>query len=152
VATRDDSAYILLHADINDHPKIEPLSDAGFRLFVSLLGYCHRHRTNGYVPNSRWMKGKPRARAELLKMFPPNKNPLAYDHGEQVEIHDYLDWQQSSAEIAAAQARAAAGGSLGNHRRWHTQRGITDLGCSYCLSESDRSTDRRTDRGTDVAH
>lgn len=152
MASRDDSTYILLHSDIDEHPKIEVLSDAAFRAFVSLLGYCHRRRTNGYVPLTRWLKVKPKARAELLKTFPPNKNPLAYDHGDQVQIHDYLDWQQSSDEIAAAQAKRAAGGSLGNHRRWHLQRGVTDINCTYCVSDSDRRTDRSTDRRTDVAH
>lgn len=152
MASRDDSAYIILHADIDEHPKIEPLSDVAFRAFVGLLGYCHRHRTNGLVPRTRWLKTKPKARAELLEVFPPNKNPLAYDHGDQVEIHDYLDWQQSSSEIAAAQTRASEGGSLGNHRRWHVRRGVSDLNCQYCLSDPDRSTDRYPDRGTNVAH
>lgn len=154
MASRDDSMYILVHADIDEHPKIEVLSDAAFRAFVSLLGYCHRRRTNGYVPRTRWLKVKTKARGELLKVFPPNENPLAYDRGDQVEIHDYLDWQQSSAEMAAARAAASTAGSLGNHRRWHKGRGVTDLNCTYCRSDADRkpdrNSDREPDRGTDV--
>lgn len=131
--TRDDSAYILLHDDFFEHPKIEPLTDPAIVLFVRHLTYAHRLRTNGRLSASRWAKiGKPKTRAELLATSPGQRNPLVHDRGDYFEIHDYLDWQQSSEEIDAAQARAAEAGSLGNHRRWHKNRGVTDDGCRWC--------------------
>lgn len=136
MATRDDSTYILVHDSITDHPKIEGLSDAAFRLLIEFWCWCHRQRTDGRMPKTRWNRlGKPKTRSELLE-------DMVDDFGEYVEAHDYLDWQRSAAEAAAARTRQTEGGSLGNHRRWHVARGIVDDTCPYCdVSVTDRSTD-----------
>lgn len=128
MATRDDSTYILVHDSITDHPKIEMLSDAAFRLLVDYWCWCHRQRTDGRMPKSRWERlSRPKVRGELLA-------EMVDDHGDYVEAHDYLDWQRSAAEAAAARVKQTDGGSLGNHRRWHVGRGVIAEGCPYCES------------------
>lgn len=141
--TRDDSAYILIHDDILEHPKIEVLTDSGIVLFVRHLTACHRLRTDGIISAARWNKlGKPRTRTELLTVAPGQTNPLVHHTDDRYEIHDYLHWQQSSEEIAAAQARSSTAGTLGNHRRWHEQRGKLDPDCHYCQASAPESPQR----------
>lgn len=154
--TRDDSAYVLMHDDMFDHPKFEGLTDAAIVLFWRHITTCHRLRTDGTITRARWAKiGKPRHRAELLQTVSGQTAPLVHQYDDRYEIHDYLDWQQSSAEIEAAQARSSVSGSLGNHRRWHTARGKTDPNCRFCTSPPDRhpdhTPDRVPDRGPDIA-
>ena len=46
--------FIKVHDDIEDHPKMAPLSDAAFRLIVTSWGWCHRYDTDGRMPAAVW--------------------------------------------------------------------------------------------------
>lgn len=139
MASRDDSTYILVHDSIPDHQKIEKLSDGAFRLLIDCWCWCHRQRTDGVMPKTRWAKmGKPKTRAELL-------TEMAIDRGPDVEFHDYLDWQRSAAEANAARTRSSVAGTLGNHRRWHVKTGQVAEDCPYCESGGDRGSDQGAD-------
>lgn len=67
-------------------------------------------------------------------------------------FHDWDDYQPTLAEVAAARRGLSDGGQLGNHRRWHADRGIVKPGCIYCPQPSlpDRLGDRPTDRSGDI--
>lgn len=111
----DDRTYIKLHDGILDHPKIDPLSDAAFRLLIGGWCWCSRHLTDGKMPAVTWGKrGTARARAELVAAG------LVILHGETVEFHDYLQHQRSAAQVAAMkEQRRSAGraGGLANSKR-----------------------------------
>jgi hypothetical protein len=51
------------------------------------------------------------------------------------ELHDYLDWQPSRAQVAAERAARATAGERGNHRRWHVGRQQPDPACPMCIAE-----------------
>jgi len=104
----DDRSYIKVHDDIEDHPKIVPLSDAAFRLLVTSWGWCFRYNTDGRMPAAVWARrGTAKARAELTK------SQLAVPTGEEVEFHDYLEHQRSAAQRAAAREQRRSAGKAG---------------------------------------
>jgi hypothetical protein len=166
---RDERTFILVHDGIEDHPKIAALSDRAFRVFVTTLGYCSRNTTDGVLRTPVWAKRaskKVRDELEAELVHRPGHTcrkcpPVPEGH---VLMHDYLDWQRSSAQIDARKALRSEGGKWGGHRRWHIGKGITDPECGYCngtleppstVSNTDRSTHskpndppNRTDMGS----
>lgn len=124
---RDDFYWFRVHDHIDEHEKVEPLTDAGFRLLIETWAYCRRNQNNGRISDAVWKKrSKPRPRRELLDAR------LVEQHNGYVQVHDYLDWQQSAEEIDAAKAKKSKAGSFGNHEKWHTRRGVVDPTCGHC--------------------
>lgn len=104
----DDRTYIKLHDGMPDHPKVDGLPDAAFRLLVTMWCWCSRHRTDGFVPTATWTKrGTARARSALLAAG------LARPVEGGVQMHDYLEHQRSAAEIAELKERRREAGSKG---------------------------------------
>jgi hypothetical protein len=125
----DDRTYIKVHDGMPDHPKVEPLSDAAFRLLVTVWCWCSRHLTDGHVPEAIWTKrGTAKSRRELIAAG------LAAPAEDGVQMHDYLEHQRSAATVAERKEAKSAAGHLGNHRRWHEGRGVVDAGCPHCVS------------------
>lgn len=104
----DDRTYIKLHDGMLDHPKIDPLSDAAFRLLIGGWCWCSRHLTDGVMPAATWTKrGSARARTELLQAG------LVIDRGMTVEFHDYLQHQRSAEQVAAMKEQRRNAGRAG---------------------------------------
>lgn len=148
----DERTYIRVHDGIEDHPKTAALSDKAFRLLVTTWGWCSRHRTDGRVPVAVWKKrGTKGARDELERagLVEPGEGHMV--------MHDYLEHQRSAELIAEKVEAKKRGARLGNHRRWHEERGIYDPACEFCLEDappeppdpSDKRSD--TDRFTDAS-
>lgn len=150
----DERTYIRVHDGIEDHPKVAALSDKAFRLLITTWGWCSRHRTDGRVPLPVWKKrGTKGARDEL------ERAGLVEPHGDHVLMHDYLEHQRSAELIAEKVEAKRRGARLGNHRRWHEERGVHDPECEFCLSDAppeppDEPTPRRShsDRYSDSHH
>ncbi|MCG3757385.1 hypothetical protein [Amycolatopsis sp. Poz14] len=127
----DERTYIRVHDGIEDHPKVAALSDKAFRLLITTWGWCSRHRTDGRVPVPVWKKrGTKGARDEL------ERAGLVEPHGDHVLMHDYLEHQRSAELIAEKVEAKKRGARLGNHRRWHEERGIHDPECEFCLADA----------------
>ena len=45
--------YLNIDDGMPDHPKIEALSDAAFRLHVTAMAYCAQKKTDGLVPRNK---------------------------------------------------------------------------------------------------
>lgn len=101
-----------------DHPKVEGLSDAAFRLHVSGICYSARYLTDGYIPAGKVSRLVPAfsdaALDELL-----DRKLWVYRGREQIySIHDYLQWNRSRDKITAERERKRAGGRRGAKSRW----------------------------------
>lgn len=148
----DLRTYIRVHDGMPDHPKVDGLSDAAFRLLVTTWCWCSRHLTDGRVPAATWKKrGTPKARRELAAAG------LVEEVDGAVQMHDYLEHQRSAEEVREIREARGKGGALGNHVRWHVRRGVTDPECELCAGHSsdpgdvangshDRSQDRSGER------
>lgn len=92
-----------------DHPKIEPLSDAAYRLHTTaVIGQCSRFLTDGYVNrnafhrlSSRW----PNAEELANELVEAGLWELCDDGWR---IHDYLDWNPSRDKVLEDRSKARA--------------------------------------------
>lgn len=129
--------FIKVHEDMPDHPKIEPLSDRAFRLLVETWCWCKRMSNDGQMSVTTWSRrGSAKARQEL-------EVAGLVKVGDVVQVHDFLQWQSSKAQIEAKQEAKSRGARLGNHRRWHVKQGARDPQCEFCLVSV--ATDERSD-------
>lgn len=108
--------WVRLDSSFPEHPKVTGLSASAFRLYVTALCYASRNSTDGHIPDS-WLSSLSHgwghrhaitlSSARLWVRHPDDNGWI---------IHDYLDWQESSADRnrrSKAAKRAAAA-------RWNT--------------------------------
>ena len=126
---REEVNYIAVDDEMPEHEKIEPLSDAAFRLLVETWCYCSKRENDGRMTAAVWHKrGRPTIRKELEAAG----MVVRLEDGK-YEAHDYLDMQRSAAEASDLRAKKSTAGKLGNHRRHHIAKGIKSPDCTYCL-------------------
>jgi hypothetical protein len=118
---RPNWEYIRVDVLIMEHPKIEELSDKGFRELVGLWAYCGRNRNDGIVTAKRWKNVPAKVRAELVSRG--LADPI--DIGGGCVMHDFVgpDGHQRSrqeiddgAEARAEKARHAANARWGKDK------------------------------------
>jgi hypothetical protein len=149
--------------------EVDGLSDAAFRLHTSAYFWCSRNGTDGFVPRDDLHLIRPQLAtpeqyvAECVRRgvwhdaraVCGSENCLSAVDRDGWIVHDYLQGNPSAGEMRARRAGKSSGGSLGNHRRWHSSRGVVVSGCEWCSPKpgtdqtSDRYTGRHTDRITD---
>jgi hypothetical protein len=138
----DDSFY--------DHPKVFDLPDSAVALWTRAGCWSARNLTDGFVPagiTARLCDDHLAAVRELVERGLWKRTRGGY------RFHDWRNYQPSKEEATAAQEKKSSGGRLGNHRRWHTGRGVRDPDCPYCqpgqASDNRSDTDRHTDGVTE---
>lgn len=113
---RDQRLYMTFPIDFDEHPKVEGLSDAAFRAFVSMNGYSRRHGLDGQIPAAtarrRW---KPRVLAELVASHP--ERPLVLLEADVYVIRDYAEHQLTTADIEDLRKKRSEAGSKGGRAR-----------------------------------
>lgn len=97
--------YLNIDDGFTEHPKVDTLSDAAFRLQVAALCYCAKHLTDGLIPRQRVPRLTPRYRSALVtelldaEVWHRGGEGCGTDDcptgspGEYV-IHDYLFWNK----------------------------------------------------------
>jgi hypothetical protein len=93
-----------------DHPKLIAIGDGPFRLWFDGNSYCQRHLTDGHIPAAA-LKGfrtySPKRVAILLAALVPGKGPLWHRNTDgSVEVHDYLDWNDSREKVTAERKKS----------------------------------------------
>lgn len=134
----DDRTYIRLHDGMPEHWKVEDLSDSAFRRLITLWCWCSRQRTDGRLPERKWLRsGSDSDRTELLDagLVEPARD------GNGVVMHDYLKHQRSRDD----QRRRSEAARKANHVRHHVKAGKFDPTCELCVlgppSDSDSGSD-----------
>jgi hypothetical protein len=107
------SPWLRLDDEFPDHPKVVGLTDAAFRLAITGLCYSHRLRTDGFVPAVVLTRPQ-RITNELIRtgLWVPDETSTGY------LIHDYLNHQESRAEIEERAKQRRAAGQKGARARW----------------------------------
>lgn len=113
-------SWLTLDDNMPDHPKIRGLTDRAFRLHVYALCYCSRHLTDGVIPASA-CRGVVDNSSRYCRELVAKK--LWQSRGEVFEIHDYLDWNKSRAEVENQRKLNQEAGRKGAQRRWHPDSG-----------------------------
>lgn len=134
----------------HSHPKALATSLAALGLWSVAGSWSSDHHTGGFVPDHAiplLTRGASELVAELVASGLWKRTRGGY------QFHDWDAMNPTKEEAMAQKSRKSSGGTLGNHRRWHTDRGVTKADCPFCLDEPpsppNRSTDRRTDRGSE---
>lgn len=128
---KDTRPYITLTNEYPRHRKIRGLSDAAFRLHVTLMTMANEDRTDGVVlPVDLESRGA-KVKKELIDA------DLVHDLGKDgFVLHDYLKHQNSSDEIEEYKQeklkRASNGGKVSAHNRHHVDKGIVNPNCELC--------------------
>ena len=89
-----------------DHPKFVRLEDKapsrGVHLFLGLVSYCKQHVTDGRVPRDMIRKvNGPHQRWRMQALEALVDVELVEADGDELVIHDFLDWNPSREEIAS---------------------------------------------------
>lgn len=107
--------WVRLDDSFCDHPKVDGLSDAAFRLHVAGLCYSARFLTDGFVAVSRVdrlvRRYKPSLTAELVAAGAWDARPEGW------QIHDFTDWNPDAETVRGVQAKRAAAGSKGGSKK-----------------------------------
>jgi hypothetical protein len=114
-----DVTWVYLDDKMPEHPKIICLSDGAFRLHISAIAYSNRHLTDGIIRGEIVGGFVPRYRKAYLSELVERALWMEITAGV-YEIHDYLEWNKSRAEIEKRRQARAEGGRKGADRRWHT--------------------------------
>lgn len=88
-------------------------------LHIMAITYCQRHKLDGQIPDDWFeeMVPKPRERAQIIATMLKEGLLDAQEHADGTYcVHDFLDWNESSAERSARTeaARRAANTRHGN--------------------------------------
>lgn len=99
--------YLNLDDAYPDHPKVEALSDAAYRLHGSAMFYAARFRLDGYLTRaqlrarSRWSTRTERELVDQRLLHAPGEpcesKHCPDDDGERYRLHDFLEWNKSRA-------------------------------------------------------
>ena len=127
---KDTRPYITLTNEYPRHRKIRGLSDAAFRLHITLLTMNNEDRLDGHVEPTDLESRGPKVKKELID------KGLVEVVGSGYMLHDYLEHQNSSDEIAAYKVeklkRASNGGKVSAHNRHHVEKGVVNPNCELC--------------------
>lgn len=113
--------WVRLDEHAMDHPKVASLSDGAFRLWVAGLSYCQKFLTNGFIST---------VALKALRPFSPKRrqdivSARLWDEAENgVQVHDYLDWNDSREKVL--NAREAAKQRVERHRDKRVSNAVTN--------------------------
>jgi hypothetical protein len=110
------------------HPKVLATSLAARGLWVSAGAWSSDQHTAGIVSDQAlaMLGGTPELAAELVAagLWKRSKGG-----------HRFHDWASYQPDAIAEKESKAIAGAIGNHRKWHENRGIVKPGCAYCQQE-----------------
>lgn len=133
----------------HSHPKVTATSLAARGLWVTAGSWSSAHLTDGVVPDHvlALLGGTQQQAAELVTAGLWTRTRGGH------RFHDWLDHNPTRQEETTRKQNQSSGGAIGNHRRWHVARGVSDERCRYCqpkrASPTDRPPDRVSDGGTE---
>lgn len=97
------------------HPKVMKVNLAATGLFALGLSYAAANRTDGHLPE-RWVRGQIVGEEKVVDQL--ISAGLWEATGDGYEIHDYLEWQHSRAEVERlVEQKRNAGRASGQARR-----------------------------------
>lgn len=141
---KDKRLFMTFPIDFADHPKVARLSDAAFRAFVEMNGYCRQQDTDGYidmiVAKRRW---KLKSIKELLDSDPDR--PLLLEQDDRYLLRSYADHQETRESREARLERNRANGSKGGRPRATETQSVTEPVTESVLKTADLGTQEKAE-------
>ncbi|MDX3109699.1 hypothetical protein [Nonomuraea angiospora] len=135
----------------NSHPKQTAASLTAIGLWTVAGSWSAKHLTDGFVPDHQipsLSRGQVELAKELVRAGLWRRTRGGYQFHEWDADGDGTVRNLKKTEVVTERRKKSSGGRIGNHRRWHEARGISDPDCPYCQGEH-RSSDRYSDRGSE---
>jgi hypothetical protein len=133
----------------HSHPKTAAVSLAAIGLWALAGSWANEHLTDGDVPAHMipsLSRGATELADELVAVGLWRRTKAGYRFHQWHADGDGSHRNISKSEVSAMREKKSSGGALGNHRRWHAARGVTDPGCAFCSSDTDRTRRRNGSR------
>lgn len=145
----DQRLYMTFPIEFPEHPKVKPLSDKAFRVFVEMNAYSRRLGLNGTIAAklalAMWPK---RPLSELVASHP--ERPLVQLIADEYVIRDYADHQLTTDAIEDLRAKRAEAGRKGGKARASAQASASALAQQDGGNPQAESELRVKDRQTDI--
>lgn len=131
-------SWFRIEGRMPQHRKVAPLSDAAFRLHITAGAWSAEEGTDGLVPPL--VVGTLTAAPHGKKMLPVIQELVGGGLWEQTErgyqIHDYLQWNMSAADLAARRGAKVAAGHVGGRRSGAQRRSKPEADASLLLKQN----------------
>lgn len=129
------------------HPKVRSVGPLGLALQIAALSYANSLRTDGELPKNlaRTLLELPRPKAVIDKLVEAG---IWEDKGEHYQIHDYLDYQASRAQIETAREASRQAGKRGAAKRWQ---GVKMDGVPHRVTPSTTDSKTKTKTKKDIS-
>lgn len=124
------------------HPRFVGLSTDALFTFQAIVSYSTEHATDGQIP------GDPEDLGIALGMRQGSlgdaipaliergvlaaKGPKKDGHPQAYEVRNWAAHNPTAEEVEAYNQAKSRKGTLGNHKRWHEARGVSDAECEWC--------------------
>lgn len=108
--------WVRIDDSFADHPKFADLSNDATATWLRLLAYCNRYMTDGEVRRSVALRATRTDNPDAV-MGELVAAGLVHDHGDAFELHDYLNFQASRAQLEQARTAGAARKAASRERR-----------------------------------
>jgi hypothetical protein len=142
----------------HSHPKAMATSLAALGLWTVAGSWSSDHHSDGVLPDyvvRSLSRGESSLADELVTAGLWRRTKGGYRFHQWDADGDGSPRNPTREEAMTMRANKASGGVIGNHRRWHVQRGVSDPKCRFCQqkpasdnrSETDRTTDTPTESG-----
>lgn len=125
--------YLNLDDNYPDHPKLEALSDAAYRLHGSAMFYAARFRLDGYLTHQqlkdrkRWSTKTERELLDGRLLHGPGdpceSKHCPADDGRRHRLHDFLQWNKSRSYWDEEREKAAKRKADWKARQMEDERG-----------------------------
>lgn len=136
--------------ELHEHRKARKAGKAAMGVWVLAGSWAADNGTGGFVPEDVVRRWGTSADAKRLVDAGLWKVETLHDE-DGWRFHDWNHFQPSAAVTEAGKVKRSESGKIGNHRRWHVKRNITDPDCEFCHPLPDREPDRDP-HPDDVAH
>lgn len=146
--------YVRLDDSIDEHPRVVELEAAAAWAFVRSIAYCARNLTDGFLPSTiaHRISDQCGGRAGILGALENAGLWIQVDHFT-FQVRDYLDYQQSRADVLAVRETRSEAGRRGGvasgkaRRQAATKQTVEDpfaFASSKTEAEQEQEQERRT--------
>lgn len=117
--------WVRIDENAMDHPKFLALSDGAWRLWCEGLSYCQKHLTDGVLEVSALRGFRYYSPAKMKALLTPRQEGAQalwrQLDADTIHVHDYLDWNDSRADVLLARQQAQE-----RRRRYRDKRAAGD--------------------------
>jgi hypothetical protein len=135
---------------LHSHKKVVRAGVAAMGLWVIAGSWCADNLTDGFIPDYMAARLDPDYAEHAARLVAAGFWTDDEEDGDKGwRFRGWTVYQPSREEAIAERDSKSMGGKVGNHRRWHVDKGVTDPKCTLCSRSTDRITDHSTDRGSE---